>query len=82
MECLEIFEITLYITTLYKYVFNCYTVQNAKFTVYKQWINNQFQIFLQLTAVILEGNQVLVHNVKKAKRVPGTKNAKKYLGHT
>ena len=27
-----------------------------------------------------EGNQVLVHNIKKAKRLPGTKNAKKYLG--
>ncbi|KAI6646825.1 hypothetical protein LOD99_9154 [Oopsacas minuta] len=28
----------------------------------------------------VEGDEVLVHNIKKAKRLPGTKDAKKYLG--
>ncbi|KAI6655338.1 hypothetical protein LOD99_2173 [Oopsacas minuta] len=28
----------------------------------------------------VEGDEVLVHNIKKAKRFPGTKDAKKYLG--
>ena len=27
-----------------------------------------------------EGDQVIVHNIKKAKRLPGTKETKKYLG--
>ena len=27
-----------------------------------------------------EGDQVIVHNIKKAKRLPGTKEAKKYIG--
>ena len=27
-----------------------------------------------------QGDQVIVHNIKKAKRLPGTKDTKKYLG--
>ncbi|KAI6655806.1 hypothetical protein LOD99_1948 [Oopsacas minuta] len=32
------------------------------------------------TSEFVEGDEVLVHNLKKAKRLPGTKDAKKYLG--
>ena len=28
-----------------------------------------------------QGDQVIVHNIKKAKTLPGTKDTKKYLGH-
>ena len=37
-------------------------------------------LFLNFRSEFEQGDQVIVHNIKKAKRLPGTKEAKKYLG--
>ena len=37
-------------------------------------------LFLNFRSEFEQGNQVIMHNIKKAKRFPGTKEAKKYLG--
>ena len=35
-------------------------------------------LFLNFRSEFEQGDQVIVHNIKNAKRVPGTKEAKKY----
>ena len=37
-------------------------------------------LFLNFRSEFEQGDEVIVHNIKKAKRLPGTKEAKKYLG--
>ena len=37
-------------------------------------------LFLNFRSEFEQGDQVIMHNIKKAKRLPGTKEAKKYLG--
>ena len=40
----------------------------------------KLSLFLKIRSEFEQGYQVIVHNIKKVKRLPGTKKAKKYLG--
>ena len=37
-------------------------------------------LFLNFKSEFEQGDQVIIHNIKKAMQLPGTKEAKKYLG--
>ena len=37
-------------------------------------------LFWNIRSEFEQGDQIIVHNIKKAERLPGTKEVKKYLG--